>query len=108
MRLPIDAQPIPLAVGADGVVRVGSTRVTLDSVIHAFDQGATAEEIVQRFSSVRLEDVYAILAFTSSARAEVEAYLRQREQRAAVVRLENERRFDPAGIRERLMARRGS
>jgi len=36
---------------------------------------------------------------------DVEAYLQQRKQNAAVVRRENEVRFDSVGIRERLLAR---
>jgi uncharacterized protein (DUF433 family) len=35
----------------DGVMRVGGTRVTLDTLVTIFEQGATAEEIVQRFPS---------------------------------------------------------
>ncbi len=40
--------------------------------------------------------------------AEVEAYLNQRRQTAAEVRQRNEARFDPAGIRDRLLARRAN
>jgi hypothetical protein len=36
----------------------------------------------------------------------VEAYLRQRRRQAAAVRRQNEARFDPHGIRDRLLARR--
>lgn len=106
MGLQLEAQPLPLATDVDGAVRVGGTRVTLDSVVHAFNQGATAEEIAQQYASLRLQDVYAIIAYYLDARAEVDTYLRQRGQEAAAVRTENERRFDPSGIRERLMARR--
>lgn len=40
---------IPLTRDADGVYRIGGTRVTLDLVVRAFNRGATAEEIVQKF-----------------------------------------------------------
>src|SRR5215470_8610969 len=49
---------IPLTVDAHGVLRVGNTRVTLDTVIAAFADGATAEEIVQQYPSLHLADVY--------------------------------------------------
>lgn len=49
---------IPLAKDAHGVYRVGGTRVTLDIVVRAFNQGATAGEIVQEFPSLQLPDVY--------------------------------------------------
>jgi len=106
MGLALEAQPLPLTIDADGVARVGATRVPLDSVVLAFDHGATAEEIVQRFPTLRLSDVYAIIAYYLEAREDVEDYLRQRAAHAAEVRREIELRFDPEGIRDRLMARR--
>ena len=106
MSLVIEAQPVPLTTDAEGVVRVGGTRVTLDTVVYAFNQGATAEEIVQRYSTLRLEDVYAVIAYYLHAHTEVDSYIWHREHRAADVRRENERLFEPSGIRERLLARR--
>jgi hypothetical protein len=41
---------IPLSKDAQGVYRVGSSRVTLDLIVRAFNRGATAEEIAQDFS----------------------------------------------------------
>ena len=49
MTLKIWADPAPLVIDADGVVRVGGTRVRLDTIIHAFNEGATAEEILQQY-----------------------------------------------------------
>jgi hypothetical protein len=40
---------IPLTADAHGVLRIGHTRVTLDTVLAAFAEGATAEEIVQQY-----------------------------------------------------------
>jgi len=42
-------EPIPLKVNADGVVQVGGTRVPLDTVVAAFNQGATFGEIVFQY-----------------------------------------------------------
>ncbi len=42
MALLTGVELIPLEVDADGVVRVGGTRVTLDAVVAAFDEGATS------------------------------------------------------------------
>lgn len=39
------AEPIPLVADANGVIRVSQTRITLDTVITAFLEGGTAEEI---------------------------------------------------------------
>lgn len=57
MTLEIVAEPAPLETNADGVVQVGKTRVTLDTVVAVFKQGATAEEIVYRYPSLKLVDV---------------------------------------------------
>ena len=106
MSLAISAEPAPLTVNLDGVVKVGGTRVTLDTIITIFKQGATAEEIVYRYPSLRLGDVYASIAFYLNHQEDVEAYLKQRQQQAQEIQRRNEARFDPQGLRDRLLARR--
>ena len=97
---------VPLHKDADGVIRVAGTRVTLDTVIGAFNAGATPEEIIQQYPSITLADVYSVIAYYLRHQADVQTYLADRQQQAARVREENERRFDSSGIRERLLARR--
>ncbi|MUL38763.1 DUF433 domain-containing protein [Gloeocapsopsis dulcis] len=106
MTLAILSKPAPLTVNSDGIVRVGGTRVTLDTVVAVFKQGATAEEIVHRYPSLKLADVYASIAFYLNHQQEVEAYLKQRQQQAQEIRQMNQARFDPQGLRDRLLARR--
>ena len=105
MVLAIAATPVPLKITADNVVRVGKTRVTLDTVVAVFKQGATAEEIVYRYPSLQLADVYATIAFYLNHQQEVEAYLEQRQQEAREIRKINEARFDPQDLRDRLRDR---
>lgn len=105
MALVIAAEPVPLETDADGVARVGGTRVTLDTIVEAFLHGETAEEIAQQYPSVRLADVYAVITFYLRRRPEVESYLHERQRQARTVRAENEGRFDPSGVRDRLLAR---
>lgn len=107
MSLTIAVEQVPLAADADGVIRVAGTRLPLDTIILAFHQGATAEEIVQRFPVVDLADVYAVISYYLRHRAEVDEYLAARQQKASETRKLNEAQFDPQGIRERLLARRG-
>jgi uncharacterized protein (DUF433 family) len=102
----IVAQTIPIELDADGVARVGKTRVTLDTVIAAFNQGATAEEIVYRYPALKLPDVYSTISFYLNHQREVDEYLQQRQQQAQEIRLVNEQKFDPQGLRDRLLARR--
>ena len=97
---------VPIHTDADGVVRVAGTRVTLDTIVAAFDAGAAAEEIAEQYSSVPLPDVYSVIAYYLRHKAEVSAYLHKRQEQAATVREDVERRFPPSGIRERLLARR--
>jgi len=74
--------------------------------VAAFREGATPDEIVQQYPSLRLADVYAVIGYYLRRREEVERYLRRREKQAEKVRKENEARFPPVEIRERLLARR--
>ncbi len=63
MMQTLAAEAIPLHADAEGVIRVGNTRVTLDTIVAAFSQGATAEEIAQRHPSLELADVYQVLGY---------------------------------------------
>ena len=58
-----------------GVLRIGKTRVSLDSVIIAFNQGSTPEEIVCDYDSLTLPDVYATVSYYLQNREKTEAYL---------------------------------
>ena len=108
MNLVIDANPVPLQADVDGVIRVRGTRVTLDTIITAFQEGASAEEIAQRYPTVALEDVYSVIGFYLRRRREVEAYLRQGLAEAAALKEHYESRLDPQGIRDRLLSRQES
>jgi len=108
MTLAILAEPAPLQANEDGLILVGKTRVTLDTVVSVFNQGATAEEIVNRYPSLNLADVYATISFYLKHQSEVEAYLQQRQQQAEEIRVINQARFDPQGLRDRLLARKAA
>jgi uncharacterized protein (DUF433 family) len=106
VSLPIPSDPMLLRVDADGVARVRNTRVTLDTVVGAFLEGDTPETIEQNFSTLSLADVYSVLAYYLRHRSEVDAFLCQQHQEAEGVRHQNEDRFPPHGVRQRLLARR--
>lgn len=99
---------IPLSADTAGVVRVGGTRVTLDSVVGAFRAGATPEEIAQQFPALVLADVYQVIAYYLNRTAEVESYLAPRQIEAELLRGKIEGRLDPRGMRARLLARRAA
>lgn len=106
MMIADTVEKVPLTTDNDGVIRVGGTRVTLDTVVQAFQEGATAEEIVQQYPSLGLADVYATIGFILRHPTEVETYLHEAHAAADTARRETERRHPPQGIRERLLARR--
>jgi uncharacterized protein (DUF433 family) len=54
---------IPLTADAHGILRVGHTRVTLDMVLAAFADDATAAEIAQQYPSLHLADVYSVIGY---------------------------------------------
>lgn len=97
---------IPLRVDKYGTVRVGGTRVTLESIVTAFELGATSEQIVHKFPSLKLDDVYAVITYYLRNRAEVKAYLAEDAKEADAVQAKIEAGFPSNGIRERLLARR--
>ena len=105
MTMVLTAETPPLVAGAAGVFHVGTTRVTLDTVVGAFQDGATAEEIAEQYPTISLGQVYAVIAYYLTHTAEVGDYLRARELQATDVRHANERLFSSAGIRTRLLAR---
>ena len=106
MNLSSVTEIIPLAEDAEGIVRVGNTRVMLETVIAAFSEGGTAEEIVQRYPSLHLADVYQVIGYYLRRSSDVDAYLQRRRDQIEAVRRQNEARFDPEGVRDRLLARR--
>ncbi len=106
MSLSLQTKPVPLTTDEHGVMRVGDTRVSLDTVIFAFKQGSTPEEIVADYSTLDLSEVYAVISYYLQNQPEVEDYLQQRQAQRDEVRREMETRFPQAGLRERLLARR--
>jgi uncharacterized protein (DUF433 family) len=100
------SETVPFETHADGVIRVSRTRVTLDTLVAAFKDGATAEEIVQQYPSIPLADVYSVIGYYLRHQDATERYLAQRQNIATLVRNEVESRNNPIGIRARLLARR--
>ena len=97
---------VPLRLDAQGTIRVGRSRVTLDTVIAAYHQGASPETIARQFPAVTLAEVYGAIAYYLQHQAEMDAYLQARLAAAAPLREELEGRFNAVGLREQLAARR--
>jgi len=94
----------PLRVDEGGVVRVGTTRISLDLVVEQYENGMTPEGLVRAYDTLVLADVYAVIAYYLRHRDEVRAYLKRRgkEAEALRVKIETER---PRVSREELLTR---
>jgi uncharacterized protein (DUF433 family) len=57
VSLTIQAEAPPIRQDADGAWRVGDSRVLLELIVRSFQDGATPEALVQRYSAVNLSDV---------------------------------------------------
>jgi uncharacterized protein (DUF433 family) len=101
--LKIVKEVVPLRVDSGGAIRIGNTRVTLDTVVTAFNQGYAAEEIVSKFPVLDLADVYAVISYYLRRQQEIDAYLAQED---ATIRQQYPNMFATKGIRERLLTRR--
>ena len=104
----IATETIPLETDEHGVIRVSNTRVTLDTIVTAFEDGATAEEIAQQYPTVPLADIYYVIGYYLHKQDEVETYLTKRKKEADELKTKIEAQFNHVGIRERLLARQQS
>ena len=102
--LALDALPVPLQEDETGSIRIGRSRVLLDVVMLAFDNGASPEAIAEAYNTLELADVYAVIAFYLRNQKEVREYLRRREQEGEELRRKLEAR-QPAWLREKLLGR---
>lgn len=84
----------------EGSYYVAGTRISLDSIVHAFRRGESPETICQSFELLRLEEVYGAIAYYLANQAEIDAYLVRQDEKWA----EGRRQAEPlaADLRERL------
>lgn len=105
MSLVLEHESPPLTEDAAGAIRVGNSRVLLELVIRAFQDGAPPETIVQRYSTLSLSDVYSTIGYYLRHQQEIESYLSDREQLAESVHQKlSETQPDLSIIRSRLLA----
>jgi uncharacterized protein (DUF433 family) len=83
MAAKLAAQPdVPLTLDKFGDIRVGKSRVLLDTVLEHFKAGAPPEEIIRAYDTLELADVYEVIAYYLRHADDVEAYLRRRDAEA--------------------------
>jgi uncharacterized protein (DUF433 family) len=106
MALDLRPAAAPLQRDSRGVIRVGGTRVTLESVLRAYQEGESPEGILERFPSLDLAAIHATLAWYLRHRAQAGAYLRKCDAEGGANLARAERRVSGAAILGRLRARR--
>jgi uncharacterized protein (DUF433 family) len=77
---------VPLTQWENGSIRVGGTRVTLDTVIGRFHVGDTPEDIQDGFPSLTLEQINATIDWYLNNKVEADEYLEEGEREAEKIR----------------------
>lgn len=96
---------LPLRLDEGGALRIGDTRVTLETVLAEFEQGSSPEIIVLNYPTLKLEQVYALLAFYLHNRPLFDSYLQEAERLADQWFEEYEARSGMKELRQRLLER---
>ncbi len=86
MTITVHADPVPLRVDETGTIHVGQSRVTLDVLLGYWGQGISPEEIARGLDTLTLADVHGALAYYFRHQAEIDDYLRRREEEAESLR----------------------
>lgn len=107
IQLPLQAQRPPLRVDAGNVIRIGTSRISLDVIIEQYENGMTPEALIRAYDSLELADVYSVISYYLRHRDEVLAYLNLRKEEAEALRtnVEDDR---PRISRKELLARRAA
>jgi len=94
-----------LTLWEDGSIRIGNSRVPLDSIVHECTSGSTAEQIQDDFPTLSLREIYGAIFYYLEHEDQVEEYLQRRDQEAARIRAEIEDRPRADALRRRLRER---
>ena len=98
-------QLIPLTRWEDGSIRIGSTRVLLDLVVYAFNEGRTPEEIVINYPTLKLSEVYGAITYYLENQTQIDDYIAQREKEAKQLWTKIESDPNQKQLRQKLLAR---
>ena len=80
----------------DGGYYIAGTRISLDSIVHAFQDGESPEGILRSFPMAGpLVRIYGAITFYLENKEKVEEYLRAQEQRWDTLRRERPKSEDP-------------
>jgi uncharacterized protein (DUF433 family) len=106
MSIELRRPTLPLRRDSRGVIRVGGSRVTLESLIGAYLEGESPEGILERFPSLNLAGIHSTIAWYLEHFAEAESYLEQSREEGKSNRSQAERKTPATPLLARLRARR--
>src|ERR671919_1400084 len=89
-----------------GVMRIGNSRVMLDSILAGFAQGHSPETLQQQYPTLSLEEVYGAITYYLAHTDEVHTYLKRQDELWEAWRAKSATRSSP--VVERLRALRAS
>lgn len=89
-----------------GGIRIGNSRVTLDSLLASYHKGSTPEEIAIQYSILNLGEIYATIAYYLTHRQQIDEYLEERRQKAKERRQQFTQQYNLADLRQRLLNRK--
>jgi uncharacterized protein (DUF433 family) len=93
-------------VDEHGVMRIGNSRVMLDSIAAGFEQGHSPETLQQQYPALSLEEVYGAITYYLAHTDEVHSYLKRQDELWEAWRARSATRSSP--VVERLRALRAS
>jgi uncharacterized protein (DUF433 family) len=89
-------------VDEHGVMRIGNSRVMLDSIVAGFEQGHSPETLQQQYPALSLEEVYGAITYYLAHMDEVHTYLKRQDELWEAWRAKTPTRSSP--VVERLRA----
>lgn len=108
IQVEFQATAPPLRWDKAGGIRIGESRVTLDSLLAAYNTGSTPEEIALQYDVLHLSEIYATITYYLTHRQQIDNYLEQRRQNAQHYRQELAQNYNLVNLRQRLLARHPS
>lgn len=97
--------PKPVRKDRTGALRVGNSRVSLDSVVYAFNRGQHAIDIQREFDTLSLAEVHGAISYYLHNKAEVDALLAKNKAEFERLRELNLERFPSRVTKKELLAR---
>ena|GEM_PF-379817 len=74
--------PVPLRQDEDGTLRIANTQIPLEEVIVRFQNAYTPERINEDLPTLEPADIYAVIAYYLTNKAETDTYVLQQEEKA--------------------------